>query len=173
MRHVVGGTQMKLPQYLPSKLPMLNLWVSMIENWGEVNKEFNHYCDKGVKLQVCVVKLSKYFWRTLSAMKELGKYIPPYLKKGLIEFTSENPEAIMDHWLQTYKRQGLNEIDESEIERKRLRIFFTKFGCLTVAKDLSSFTRKCLESINQLVVKYTTQLSIVLPLQTGRIGSKL
>lgn len=153
---------------------MIDLWVSMIENWGEVNKEYNHHCDK-VNLQKCLVKLSKYFWRTLSAMKALDRFIPPFRRKGLIDFSGEmNPEAIMDHWLQTYKRNCLDEINNTEIERERLNIFFTKFGCRTEAISLFfSFSHKCLESINQFVVRYTAELPNALPLQTGRFAPKL
>jgi len=40
IRHIVGVTQMK--KLSADSLSTKDLWVSMIENWGEANKEYHH-----------------------------------------------------------------------------------------------------------------------------------
>ncbi|KAL9976542.1 hypothetical protein ACROYT_G013856 [Oculina patagonica] len=43
IRHIVGATQMKvIDPSLRTSLSTNDLWVSMIENWGESIKEYNH-----------------------------------------------------------------------------------------------------------------------------------
>lgn len=52
--------------YKANNLRNNDLLVSMIENWGETNKEYN-ICRNKV-LQECWRKMSKYLWRMLDAM---------------------------------------------------------------------------------------------------------
>ena len=59
---------MKMIELSPrTPLSVNDLWVSMIENWGESNKEYNH-C-KAAPLVKCFLKMSKYMWRVFSAMR--------------------------------------------------------------------------------------------------------
>lgn len=57
---------MGIRQYKANNLRNNDLLVSMIENWGEANKEYNNCRNK--ILEECLKKMSKYLWRMLDAM---------------------------------------------------------------------------------------------------------
>ena len=75
IRHVVGGMQLKtIGGQNNNALSTHDLWVSMIENWGESNKEYNH-CRQD-PLTKCLLKMSKYLLRMFNAMRLLRSRLP-------------------------------------------------------------------------------------------------
>ena len=66
MRHVVGALQFKNKE-IEEGLTMMDYWVSMIENWADVNKEFSHCENK--KATECLLSMTKYLFRTFGSLK--------------------------------------------------------------------------------------------------------
>ena len=91
IRHVVGGTQIQVVDTLLT----LDLWVSMIENWGEVNKEFNH-CESDPREECFLSSM----WRTCeehsrTAIRQFRERLSPQAKDRLLDFDGQgfaNPE---------------------------------------------------------------------------------
>ena len=153
MRHVVGVLQFKSLQI--DDLTILDYWVSMIENWADANKELGH-C--GGKFTVCLLKMTKYLFRTFNAMKEIYirlvdptavHYVPSLkaatkelLKKYAIFGGKSDPEVLTNKWVAHYKGQ-VDEIPLPDVEAFRLAV-----GC---TKDE---TIQCFDTIQMLVEAY-------------------
>ena len=158
IRHVVGGSQIKVISIVTSKLSQLSdldLWVSMIENWGESNKEYNH--NKNDPMETCFLKMSKYMWRTFNAMRLLRDRIPASLNKGtLIHFGDQykDPEFAMKMWLD-YKKQGKTVIPKY---KKNVKAFLTQFGC-NAAVFGRPISPDCLSKMNDKVNEYNVKLA--------------
>lgn len=164
IRYVVGCLQMKLNEYNPNSLSNMDIWVSMIENWGESIKEFRHSCGENVKVEICVLKMSKYMWRMVAALKNLKQRIDTHKSKlpngpnigqqmpmSLVIFQSpSNPEEIMRNWYENFKQTGKPEIKSSQLD---LSGFFRRFGCSGVVLGQPlPFT--CLQKMNEKINEY-------------------
>lgn len=145
---------MKLRQYETENLPLNDLWVSMIENWGETNKEYIH-CQ-GKVLEECLLKMSKYMWRMFAAMRQLRKSISAPQRGGLVSFAGlKNPEEMMSYWLDVYKRRGENKVSSNE---NFVKSFFMALDCPgeNIGQPLSY---ECMASINNKVDKYNKKMA--------------
>ena len=80
---------------LKTGLTTSDLWVSMIENWGETNKEYEH-CG-GIPLEECFLKMSKYMRRMFNAMRLIRESLPPSTTTELVHFGEKfrDPEFAM------------------------------------------------------------------------------
>jgi len=143
---------------LKTELTTDDLWVSMIENWGESNKEFNHCA--GIPLEECFIKMSKYMWRVFNAMRVIRERIPPKDRCALVHFGSEgfkDPEFAVKMWLD-YKKQGKKAIPKY---KSNLEQFLTQFGC----KDSvfgKPFSSECMANINAKINAYNMRLACLL-----------
>ena len=157
IRHVVGGTQMGVVN-MATKLSTNDLWVSMIENWGETNKEYEHCGTKRVAdpVEVCFLKMSKYMWRMFHAMKLVRSAIPVQAKGGLVHFGEAfpDPEYAMRIWLD-FKKQGKTAIPK---HKDKVIQFLRQFKCenAVIGRPLSP---TCISKINDVVNKYNKKLA--------------
>ena len=69
-RYVVGVLQMHDPQ-IKTGLTLLDLWCSILENWGDAMKEFKRAKEAKMPAAKTLVKMSKYLFRTWLSMKEI------------------------------------------------------------------------------------------------------
>ncbi len=137
-------------------LSTTDLWVSLIENWGESNKEYNH-CKKD-PLEECFLKMTKYMWRMFSAMKLVRDRIPPPQRPGLVHFGEKykDPEFSMRMWLD-YKKQGKRAIPK---QLENVKQFLTQFGCEgAVKKSGEPFPPTCISKMNDKVNAYNVKLA--------------
>ena len=153
IRHVVGVTQMKIVS-LKTALTTYDLWVSMIENWGEANKEYNH-CGE-IPLEECFLKMSKYMWRMFNAMRLIRENLPPNCKPGLVHFGEQfrDPEFAMRMWLD-YKKQGKSAIPK---HKSHVEDFLAQFGCEKVVFG-KPFSSNCISKMNDKVNAYNKKLA--------------
>ena len=153
IRHVVGVTQMKIVS-LNTALTDSDLWVSMIENWGEANKEYNH-CGE-IPLEECFLKMSKYMWRVFNAMRLIRDRLPPKAKPGLVHFGEKfrDPEFAMKMWLD-YKKQGKTAIPK---QKSNVKDFLAQFGC-DKAVFGKPFSPTCISKMNDKVNAYNKKLA--------------
>lgn len=154
IRHVVGGTQKEVVN-MATELSTNDLWVSMIENWGETNKEYEHCEEEPV--EVCLLKMSKYMWRMFHAMKLVRDDIAAQARPGLVHFTEEafaDPENAMSWWL-AYKRDGKTAICT---DKNNVTQFLRQFNCgePVFGRPLS---HTCIEKINDKVNAYNIRLA--------------
>ena len=153
IRHVVGTIQMGGTRPLSNN----DLWVSMIENWGDAIKEYNH-C-KNDAISVCFLKMSKYMWRVFNAMKMMHelKILPPFvppLNKVI------DPEALTKSWLD-YKKAGRSAIPNQQIIIQR---FLEFFKCIVAGKDISkpfSPEGTCLAKMNDKINEYNKAMAFI------------
>ena len=132
-----------------------DLWVSMIENWGEANKEYHHY--EASPLEVCLLKSSKYMWRMFNAMRLIWERLPPKERVGLVQFSGEgfsNPEYAAKAWLD-YRKQAKTEIPKN---MHHVRQFFEQFNCKPVAFG-ERFSPACISKMNGKVNAYNLKLA--------------
>ena len=139
-------------------LTNIDLWVSMIENWGESNKEYNH-C-KEAPLEECFLKMSKYMWRMFNAMRLLRDRLPPKRKLGLVHFGEDfaDPEFAMRMWLD-YKKQGKTAIPK---QKSNVQAFLRQFKCDQAVKDVGfgkPFSPTCISKMNDKVNAYNAKLA--------------
>ncbi len=151
LRHVVGGMQMETSGSLSTN----DLWVSMIENWGDANKVFNH-CQHGT-LEKCFLKMSKYMWRTFNAMRLIRERLPSDARDGLVHFEDPgfaNPEYATKIWM-GYRKQGKIEIpkDQANVEQ-----FLQQFNCAEPVFG-EPFPPTCMAKINDKVNAYNVVLA--------------
>ncbi|XP_044168726.1 uncharacterized protein LOC122952985 [Acropora millepora] len=151
IRHVVGGMQMEA-LHTATELSTNEAWVSMIENWGETNKEYEH-CRKE-PLKVCFLKMSKYMWRMCDAMKLVRAAIPAQDKDGLVYFGEAfaNPGDVMNMWLE-YKNQGKTAANSAKVIE-----FLKQFNCVEADISKQSFW-ECMSKINDIVNEYNIKLA--------------
>ncbi|XP_078361920.1 uncharacterized protein LOC144646251 [Oculina patagonica] len=152
IRHVVGGT--KIGPRTP--LSVNDMWVSMIENWGESNKEYNH-C-KNDPLEECFLKMSKYMWRMFDAMRLLRERLPAGQRPGLVHFGEKfaDPEFTMKMWLD-YKKQGMTAIPR---QKENVREFLRQFQCDKAAVSFGTpFPPTCISKMNDKVNAYNVKLA--------------
>ena len=159
IRHVVGGTQMKVLQLSPrTPLSVNDLWVSMIENWGESNKEYNH-C-RNDPLTKCFLKMSKYMWRVFNAMRLVRDRLPSEAKlKGVVRFGEQfgDPEYAMAMWLR-YKKQGGGAIPEEDI--KAVKSFLLQFECNQAVLNMQQpIPSACVTKMNDKINDYNKALA--------------
>ena len=153
IRHIVGATQMKVESV--ESLSTEDLWVSMIENWGEANKEY-HHCEES-PLEVCLLKSSKYMWRMFSAMKFIRGRLPAEKTDGLVQFDAEdftNPEYAAKVWM-GYRKQGKREIPKDIDD---VLDFFEQFECDSMAFG-EHFSPVCISKMNDKVNAYNLVLA--------------
>ena len=153
IRHVVGVTQMKIVS-LKSALTTNDLWVSMIENWGEANKEYEH-CG-GIPLEECFLKMSKYMWRMFNAMRLIRESLPPSTTTELVHFGKKfrDPEIAMKMWLD-YKQHGKAAIPK---QASNVKEFLDQFGCRAAAFG-KPFSPTCISKMNDKVNAYNGKLA--------------
>ena len=72
VRYVVGGMQMK-DENIISKLTPLDLWCTMLENWGDAMKEYKYANSEKETAEKKLIKMSKYLWRTWKSMTEISE----------------------------------------------------------------------------------------------------
>ena len=72
VRYVVGGMQMK-DENIISKLTPLDLWCTMLENWGDAMKEYKYANAEKETAEKKLIKMSKYLWRTWKSMTEISE----------------------------------------------------------------------------------------------------
>lgn len=139
---------------LKTALTTMDLWVSMIENWGESNKEYAH-CQT-VPLEECFIKMSKYMWRMFNAMRLVRELLPPNAKLGLVHFGEQfrDPEFAMKMWLD-YKKQGKTAIPKYKSNVKQ---FLTQFQC-NAAVFGEPFSPTCISKMNDKVNAYNVKLA--------------
>lgn len=155
IRHIVGGTQMKVLELSPrTPLSVNDLWVSMIENWGESNKEYNH-C-KTDPLAKCFLKMSKYMWRLFYAMKLVRDRIPAEHRAGLLHFDGKysDPLFAMQMWLD-YKKQGKTAIPE---QSANVKAFLGKFGCKQAGSG-KPLSEDCVSIMHEKINVYNKRLA--------------
>lgn len=167
IRHVVGGTQMKVVN-MATELSTNDKWVSMIENWGETNKEYVHCRTEPV--EVCFLKMSKYMWRMFHAMKLVRGAIPAQAKAGLVHFGEAfaDPEYAMRMWLD-YKKKGKTAVTQHE---HKVIEFLRQFNCdkATLGKPLSE---TCISKMNDKVNAYNVKLAATVSDKPAKPGWQL
>ena len=145
IRHVVGGMQLKLiGGQNNNALSTHDLWVSMIENWGESNKEYNHCIED--PLAKCLLKMSKYLFRMFNAMRLMSN----------LE-THKKRESTAEEWLRL-KKEGKTEIPESE--NSMIISFLGDFKC-EITNDFRNtpLSPECLRKIHDDVNAYNVKLA--------------
>ena len=132
-------------------LSTYDLWVSMIENWGEANKEYKH-CGK-ISVAKCLMKMSKYLSRMFDAMRVIHRSrLPKKDRKGLLDFgTTDDPEFVTDFLLR-YKRRGKK---LPAAANHFVTGFLEKFKCNTQSENLLN----CLKKIHKEVNAYNKKLA--------------
>ena len=136
-------------------LSTYDLWVSMIENWGEANKEYKH-C-KLISVAECLMKMSKYLSRMFNAMRVIRRSrVPKEDRKGLLDFgTTDDPEFVTDLLLR-YKKSGKK---LSPAAYHFVRFFLDKFKCRISSRVHSNFLGDCLKKIHNEVNAYNKKLA--------------
>lgn len=138
-------------------LSVNDLWVSMIENWGESNKEYNH-C-KTAPLVKCFLKMSKYMWRVFNAMRLVRARLPTKARlKGVVRFGEQfgDPEHAMAMWL-AYKRRGAAAIPDRINDVKS---FLLQFGCDQAVLNMQKpIPPACLAKMNDKINDYNKALA--------------
>lgn len=159
---------MAISQNIREKVPLstYDLWVSMIENWGESNKEYNHCKDEPLK--TCFLKMCKYMWRMFNAMSLIRKRLPAPILPGLVHFgeAEADPEYAMKMWL-AYKKKGNAELDPKQ--KENVKLFLRQFHCHGAADDINKkFAPECISKMNKAVNLYNKKLAKFLtnPTQT-------
>lgn len=143
-----------------------DLWVSMIENWGEANKEY-HHCEES-PLEVCLLKSSKYMWRMFNAMRLIRERLPPKTRVGLVQFRGEtftNPEVAAKVWM-GYRKQGKTEIPK---DKGKVQQFFRQFDCDDVEFG-KPFSPTCISKMNDKVNAYNLKLAGLVTDESGKRG---
>jgi len=129
IRVVVGSQQMGKKK-IQKNLIRLDHWTSLIENYGDMLKDYERECKNGnMNLYACLLKLSKYMWRAFSSMETLldalkveninthtddnDFYIP--MKEGndaIQRFSSAKPSPvkIANNWVKCFKDKAKPEI---------------------------------------------------------------
>ena len=155
----------KLPVEL---LSTEDLWVSMIENWGEANKDY-HHCE-GRPLEVCLLKSSKYMWRMFNAMRLIWERLAPNERAGLVQFSGKgfsNPEYAAKVWM-GYRKQAKTEIPKNKDDVEQ---FFKQFHCNDVAFG-EPFSSDCISKMNEKVNAYNLKLAGLVTDEPGKPGSR-
>ena len=167
IKHVVGNNQMKVNIPLTTE----DLWVSMLENWGESNKEYND-C-KNDPMEQCLLKMSKYMKRMFNAMRLVLERLPESNRLGLLDFPDfsiitdpkfafkrfSNPEFAFETWL-GYKKDGKPAIPPENMEG--LRECLRQFQCDLAVKLAGSnkpLPAACISRINDKVNAYNVRLA--------------
>ena len=68
VRHVVGKDAYKDQRI---ELNLIDLWCSMIENWGDSLKEFEKATTSGISASATLIKASKYLYRTWDSINRI------------------------------------------------------------------------------------------------------
>ena len=164
LRHVVGVTQMK--KLSVEDLSTEDLWVSMIENWGEANKDY-HHCEES-PLEVCLLTSSKYMWRMFNAMRLIWERLPSKERAGLVHFGGKgysNPEYAAKVWL-GYRKQAKTEIPK---EISHVEQFFSQFNCKVSMESFGKpFLPACISKMNEKVNAYNLKLAGLVTDEPGK-----
>ena len=172
MRVIVGSQQME-NRLITKELTPLDHWAAALENYGDVWKEYNRECKDGKSnLYTCLLKLSKYMWRTFTSTKVLlDAFAKANIKdfkdenvqqeNAVQRFTNTNPNAvdITKSWIKCFKDKGKSEIDkeysdkdcsDGNLEKKNwAKEFLT--GVFDCTFDESKLDATCMERFSQLM----------------------
>ena len=160
IRHVVGELQMK-KSIIKETMTVMDYWVSMVENWANANKDYVK-CSGNLKVQECLLKMSKHLYRTFNAMKQIvnmttfptepgnamkavfSKFIPIYPNPV-------DPESVTLLWVEKYR--GKNKTIPFEV----VLPFLQATGCHDQRPN-EAFKYEFIEKINDLVKSYDNLL---------------
>ena len=136
-------------------LSTYDLWVSMIENWGEANKESKH-C-RNISVAKCLMKMNKYLSRMFDAMRVIRRSrLPKKDRKRLLDFgTMDDPEFVTDLLLR-YRRSGK---EPSSAASHFVILFLEKFNCKNPNSKILYFGLDCLKKIHEKVNAYNKKLA--------------
>ena len=161
MRHVVGDLQMH-STVVKEGTTVMDYWASMIENWADSNKEYEHCTE--LKVEACLLKMSKYLRRTFHAMKSIYNILsripnPANALKaaGLLPVyhlqPGKDPETISLEWVSKYRGAK----DEIPDFAKNIKPFLDTVGCSgqTANKALDF---ECMKRIQAQVMSYNNIL---------------
>ena len=138
-----------------------DLWVSMIENWGEANKEHRHCQEDDKKVGACFTAMSKYLSRMFNAMRLVRTRLPIEDRHGLLKFgETSDPEYATLLWLR-YKKKGESVIPQ---EAENVKLFLKTFQCQesnynVQQLDTQQLSLDCLSKIHQKVNAYNAKLA--------------
>ena len=173
MRVIVGSQQME-NRLITKELTPLDHWATALENYGDVWKEYNRECKDGKSnLYTCLLKLSKYMWRTFTSTKVLhDAFAKANIKdfkdenvqqeNAVQRFTNANPNAIVitKSWIKCFKDKGKPTIDteysdkdcsDGNLEKKNwAKEFLT--GVFDCKFDENKLDSTCMERLSELVI---------------------
>lgn len=165
VRYVVGWTQMR-DNGIKDNITPLDLWTSMLENWGNSMREWNLCMHSKVgERQVaeeCLVRMSKYMWRTFLTMKDIYGVLDE--KNGLKDISSV--EESMRNWLYNLKKAGEMKITkEGEVKN-----FMDFFGCNPATDGVGKvISEDCIDRIFDYIKPYSFRLmALVFPSKNGK-----
>jgi hypothetical protein len=161
MRHVVGDLQMH-SAVVKDTTTVMDYWVSMIENWADANKEYEH-CSE-LKVEACLLKMSKYLRRTFHAMKSIYKILSRIPNPGnalkAVKLAPEyslqpgtDPEIITLDWVSRHRGSK----DEIPDFPNNIKPFLQSVGCDKQAANVA-LSFDCMKSIQSKVMAYNNIL---------------
>ena len=161
MRNVVGDLQMH-STVVKEGTTVMDYWASMIENWADSNKEYEHCTE--LKVEACLLKMSKYLRRTFHAMKSIYNILsripnPANALKaaGLLPVyhlqPGKDPETISLEWVSKYRGAK----DEIPDFAKNIKPFLDTVGCRDQLAD-KSLDFECMKKIQAQVMFYNNIL---------------
>ena len=157
IRHVVGVLQLHLSK---TSLTVMDLWMSMIENWADANKVAAQ-CQH--RAEICLPAMSKYLFRTFNAMKQihfallnpisvrnaLNKTIKIYLSKSSIFGGEDDLEVLTGEMVRQYKG------NPSGMPYNVMMRFLMKVGCNGMEQpQFEPLSKSCMDKIEKLVEVY-------------------
>ena len=160
MRHVVGDLQMH-SAVVKEGTTVMDYWASMIENWADSNKEYEHCTE--LKVEACLLKMSKYLRRTFHAMKSIYNILsripnPANALKavGLLPVypvqPGQDPEKISLDWVSLRGKY-----DKIPNFAKNIKPFLDTVGCRDQLAD-KSLDFECMKKIQAQVMFYNNIL---------------
>ena len=137
IRVVVGSQQME-KQKIKESLTALDHWTSLIENYGDMQKDYERECKKRMmNMYACLLKLSKYMWRAFESMNTLlnvlekekitshaddNDFYTPMNEgtKAIERFSSAKPSPVQiaNNWVKCFKDKGKSQIEKEYSDKE-------------------------------------------------------
>jgi len=156
LRYVVGWTQMR-DDSIKDNITPLDLWTSMLENFGDVMRVFLrckdfHEGKNALPAEECLLRMSKYLWRTFLGMKDIFGVMDSDQQTALKDVSPI--EEITRFWLFKSKKVGESTITKIEY----VKTFFDFFGCKTDGIGIVIHS-ECMDKIFEVMKPYNQKLA--------------
>ena len=123
LRYVVGGMQLK-DEKIKANLTLLDLWCTMLENWGDAMKVYKEAIAEKSPVEETLTQMSKYLLRTWKTLPEMSVKVDTRVRLTVSITIEKQPfisvliKRCSENMQQIYRKTPMPKCDFSKVAKQ-------------------------------------------------------